>query len=103
MGKIRCRIVQQHGQEVVEEIHKVVVHTFSVGDAEDPDIYAAGPMYTWEKSDAGQFIMKHAANEPTWQKSVDQLTWGFKYVIIAELEKKKLSEFYLRFGNPNIK
>jgi hypothetical protein len=103
MGKVRCQVVQQNGQEVVEEIHKVIVHTFSVGDAEDPDIYAAQPMWEWEKSEQGQFIMKHAVDEPTWQKSVDHLTWGFKYVIIAELEKKKLSEFYLRFGNSKIK
>lgn len=98
MGSIRFREIEKDGQVVIEEIHKVVVHLFSVGDAEDPDLYAAQPLYDWEKSDQGQFIMKNSISEPSWQRIVDHLTWGYKYAIIAELEKKKLSEYYLRFG-----
>jgi len=85
-------------QQTVQEIHKVIVHTFRMGDVEDPDIYAAQPLWEWQESGPGKFVMEHALDIPEWQRSVDHLTWGHTYAIIAELEKKKLAEFYLRFG-----
>jgi len=83
--------------DVVKEIHKVVVHKFDLADCEDPDIYAAVPMFDWERSEAGQFVMKHAVDNPVWHRHMDPMWMGYRYVITAELEKKKLSEFYLKF------
>ena len=34
----------------VEEVREVVVHEFILGDVEDPDLYAAQPLYEWEHS-----------------------------------------------------
>ena len=102
MGKVRWRVVQKDGQEVVEEIHKVVVHQFFMGDVEDPDLYAGQPMYEWEKSEEGQFVMKNAIDAPEWHRHLDHTVYGYRYTIIAELEKKKLSEFYLRFDKIRI-
>jgi hypothetical protein len=83
----------------VTEIHKVVVHKFNLADVEDPDIYAAGPMFDWERSEAGQFVMKHAVDKPEWHRHMDPMWMGYRYIIVAELESKKLSEFYLRWGS----
>jgi hypothetical protein len=83
--------------DIVKEIHKVIVHKFDLADVEDPDIYAAGPMFDWERSEAGQFVMKHAVDKPVWHRHMDPMFMGYRYVITAELEKKKLSEFYLKF------
>ena len=88
---------------VVKEIHKVVVHRFDLSDVDDPDLYAAQPMLEWEKSDPGKFIMEHSIDTPEWHRHPDPMFMGYRYLIIAELETKKLSEFYLRFGHPNIK
>lgn len=82
---------------VVKEIHKIVVHKFDLSDVDDPDIYAAGPIFDWERSEAGQFVMKHAVDKPEWHRHMNPMFMGYRYVIIAELEKKKLSEFYLKF------
>lgn len=97
MANVRWREIVRDGQIVIEEIHKVVVHRFSVGDTEDPDLYAAQPLYEWEQSEQGQFIMNNAINQPQWQRQIDHQMFGFRYVIIAELESKKLSEYLLRF------
>lgn len=97
MANVRWREIVRDGQIVIEEIHKVVVHRFSVGDIEDPDLYAAQPLYEWEQSEQGQFIMNNAVNKPQWQRQIDHQMFGFRYVIIAELESKKLSEYLLRF------
>jgi hypothetical protein len=83
----------------VKEIHKVVVHKFDLADVEDPDLYAAGPLFDWERSEAGQFVMKYAADKPEWHRHMDPMFMGYRYIIMAELESKKLSEFYLRWGS----
>lgn len=97
-NSVRFKVVEKDGYEIVEEIHKVVVHSFNLSDVDDPDIYAAGPIFDWERSEAGQFVMKHAIDKPEWHRHMDQMFMGYRYIIIAELEKKKLSEFYLRWG-----
>ena len=101
MGTVRYHVVEKDGRELVEEIHKLVVHRFRLGDVEDPDLYAAEPIYKWEKSEPGQFVMKHAIDKPEWHRHVDPATYGYQYAIVAELEMKKLSEFYLRYGQIN--
>jgi len=98
MGTVRWRSIQTNGQTVVEEIHKVVVHRFQLSDVDDPDLYAAEPIYKWEKSEPGQFVMKHAIDKPVWHRNIDHVTYSYQYIIVAELEMKKLSEYYLRFG-----
>ncbi len=97
-NSVRFKVVEKDGYEIVEEIHKVVVHSFNLSDVDDPDIYAAGPIFDWERSEAGQFVMKHSVDQPEWHRQLDQMSMGYRYIIIAELEKKKLSEFYLRWG-----
>jgi hypothetical protein len=94
MDKVRYTVED----DVVKEIHKIVVHKFNLSDVEDPDIYAAGPMFDWERSEAGQFVMKHAVDTPVWHKHMDPMFMGYRFIIVAELEAKKLSEFYLRWG-----
>jgi hypothetical protein len=95
MGQVRYQVLPDN---TVEEIHTTVVHTFRLGDVEDPDLYAGGPLWDWQESDAGKFVMEHAKEQPIWQRQNDPLTYGWEYAILAKLEKKKLSEFYLRFG-----
>lgn len=98
MGSVRFRVIKKDNREVVEEIHKIVVHSFTMGDVDDPELYAAQPIWEWQQSDAGKFVMEHAIETPVFHKHIDNLIYGYRYAITAELEKKKLSEFYLRWG-----
>lgn len=99
MGNVRYRVVQENGQEVVEEIYKIVVHRFQLGDVEDPEIYAAEPIYNWQQTESGKFIMANAVKSPTWISNINPERYEYDYAIIAELEKKKLTEYYLRWGH----
>lgn len=99
MGAVRWEQSYVDDQLVVKEIHKVVVYRFRVGDVEDPDLYAAQPIYDWQQTDQGKFIMEHAIDQPEWHRHLDHSHYGHEYAIVAELEMKKLSEFYLRWGN----
>lgn len=92
---MRC-IVDDTGN--VKELHKVVVHRFKVGDVEDPDLYAAQPLWEWQESEQGKFVMEHAIEPPIWHRHNNVMTYNLEYIIVAELESKKLSEFYLKWG-----
>ncbi len=80
----------------VEEVKEFVVHSFSMGDVEDPDLYAAQPLYEWEKSDIGQWVMKNAADTPTWHRMADAVTYGYRYQIRAKFVGPSLTEYLLR-------
>ena len=99
MGIINTRY-QINKRNTVDTIHRVVVHRFKVSDVEDPDLYAAQPLWEWQNSEQGKFIMENAIDKPEWQRHMSAMTMHYDYVVIAKLEKKKLSEFYLRWG-PN--
>ena len=80
------------------EIKTVVVHSFSVGDAEDPDLYAAVPLIDWEKSEQGQWIMEHAVDTPVWQRHVDHQTYGYRYKIVARLTDRDYTFWTLKWA-----
>lgn len=75
----------------------ICVHEFTIGDVEDPDIYAAGPIIDWQNSEAGQFVMAHAAEQPYWIRHVDYQSYGQKYRIIARLSEQNQTFFRLKF------
>jgi len=83
----------------VEECRTIVVHSFTMGDVEDPDLYAAEPMIQWEKSEVGQWVMRHAADTPTWHRMADPISYGYKYQIRARLMGPALTEWLLRYGH----
>ena len=98
MGSVRFQVTKKDDNELVQEIHKVVVHKFIMGDVEDPDLYAAEPMWKWQQSEQGKFVMENAVDQPEWHRQLDHTTYGYQYAIVAELEKNKLAEFYLKWG-----
>jgi len=97
MGKVRFEEVENNGQIFIKEIHKVRVHAFNMGDVEDPEIYAGLAIYDWQQTEQGRFIMKHG-HDHMYTTAVDHNTYGYRCVITCELESKKLSEYYLRWG-----
>ena len=82
----------------VEEAKTVVVHKFTMGDVEDPDLYAAQPLSEWEHSEQGQWVMKNACDTPTWYRVADPMTYGYKYEIRAKFMGPALTEWLLRNG-----
>ena len=87
MGQIRWAETFEEGQLVVKEWHKVTVHKFNMGDVEDPEIYAAQPIYDWQQTEAGKFIMKYG-KEHKFSIFPDFDTYGYKCAIQCEIESK---------------
>lgn len=77
---------------------EIIVHTFTIGDVEDPDLTAGISLYNWEWSAEGQWVMAHAADTPTWYRREDLSTWGYRYEIRARFREQALTEYYLRWA-----
>ena len=80
----------------VETTKEVVVHTFTMGDVDDPDLYAAQPLYEWQQSEQGKWVMEHAVETPCWNRVADIYNYGYKYNITAKLQGARLTEWLLR-------
>jgi len=80
-------------------MRKVVFHEFRMGDVEDPQLYAAGPILDWEKTEAGKWVMENA-HDPTFHIRPDPDTYGYKVLITGELEE--IDEVYFRLKYDNL-
>jgi hypothetical protein len=83
---------------MVVETKEIVVHSFTMGDVDDPDLYAAEPLYEWQTSEKGQWVMERALETPMWRRIADPMSFGHRYVVTATFGSKTLTEYYLRFG-----
>lgn len=76
----------------------VCVHEFIMSDVDDPDVYAAGPIWEWQRSAAGQWITEHAVGQPYWVKQIDHNTYGYQCCIMARLSEQDQTFFKLKWG-----
>lgn len=79
----------------------VVVHHFPMGDVEDPDLYAADPLYKWQQSEAGTWVMAHAVEPPFWVRQPDLSNYGYRYYIVARLREQDQTFWRLKWGGLN--
>ena len=77
---------------------KLCVYEFNMGDVEDPELYAAEPLYKWEHSEVGQWVMKNSKTKPSWNISTCPNTYGWKCYVTANLEGEALTFFKLKWG-----
>jgi len=81
------------------KIHTVVVHRFRMGDVEDPDLYAAQPLWEWQESEMGAWVMKHAVQTPEWHRRMDQIQYHMQYAVVAKLKDVDYTFWVLKWGN----
>jgi hypothetical protein len=77
----------------------MVVHKFRMGDVEDPVLYAAQPIYEWQQSEAGKFVMEHAVEPPWWVRTIDQYSYGFEFAIMARMKEADQTFYTLKYVN----
>ena len=83
------------GKDIITS--EVVVHTFSVGDSEDPDLYAGEPIWNWQQTEAGKWVMENAFEKPSWHRHVDHMSYSYKYQIRARLTPEQITYYDLKF------
>ena len=79
--------------------HDVCVHEFTVGDVEDPVLYAGEPLLKWQNSSAGAWIMDNAEGKPYWIKDLDLATYMYRFRVMARLSEFTETFFRLKYGH----
>jgi hypothetical protein len=75
----------------------VCVLEIVIGDVEDPDLFVADPIYKWQQTPAGQFVMEHAEEKPYWTRNIDYRTFGHAYHIMARLSEQNETFWRLKY------
>ena len=74
-----------------------VFHTFRMGDVEDPELYAAQPIYEWQQTEQGCWVMAHCP-DPQFRVHPDPYAWGHAVSIYGPLEESAAVIFLLKWG-----
>jgi hypothetical protein len=70
-----------------------------MGDVDDIDIYVAQPIYEWQQTEQGRWVMENAHNL-TYVTQPDDVNWGHSIVIRGEInDPHKVTEYFLRWSN----
>jgi hypothetical protein len=75
----------------------VCVHEIRMGDVDDPDLWVADPIYKWQQTEAGKFVMDHAEEKPYWHRTLDYASYGHKYQIMARLSEQNETFWRLKY------
>lgn len=79
--------------------HRFVVHSFFVSESEDVDIYVAEPLYQWEQSEKGRWVMeKCVPKSARWNKFLNPNSYSYIVQVSAEFEGPTVTEYLLRWG-----
>jgi len=76
----------------------VCVYEFTLADVDDPELYAAQPLWEWQQSEAGKWVMENAVEAPYWIKSRDYITWGCKFKVMARLSDQNQTFWALKWS-----
>ncbi len=74
---------------------KIVLHTFTIADVEDPVVYAAEPIYQWQQTPQGKFCMEKAT-DLEFHTQDDPMNFGFKVAITGYLSGKNATMWALK-------
>lgn len=76
----------------------VCVHEIRMGDVEDPDLFVADPIWKWQQTDAGKFVMEHAVDQLYFTRGIDHHSYGHLYRIVARLSEQNETFWRLKWG-----
>lgn len=91
LGSSKYKVVDDR----VEEIRKVVLHKFRMSDVEDPDIYAAQPIYEWQQTELGKWCMENAT-DLEYHIQPDYVTFGYEVAITGWVSGKHATFWALK-------
>jgi len=72
-----------------------IVHNIPMGDVEDPDLMVASPIYDWQQTPAGTYVMKNSSPSPMWNRRING--YGHLYTITAYFTPHQLTYYKLKF------
>lgn len=87
---------QVYNNEVYE---RRIVHRFMLSDNDDPEVYVAQPIWEWQQTDHGKWVMAHG-RDPQYHMHLEPAAYNHIVVITAHITPKRWTEYCLRFDVP---
>lgn len=75
----------------------MILHSFTMGDVEDPYLYAGFPISEWQQTEMGQWVMANVIEEPVFTIAPDILSMGHRVVITGKLTAEAETYFTLKY------
>jgi len=75
----------------------MILHTFNMGDVEDPYLYAAFPISEWQDTEHGKWVMENVTEPPVFTIDVDPLQYGYRVIITGNLKPQAATFFKLKY------
>ena len=80
------------------QTQKVMLHNFTVGDVEDPMLYASFTIQEWQQTEKGQWCTEHCEGEIYFQSWADPISLGYKIVLEGEMSEQNYTFFKLKWS-----
>ena len=100
LGPTPTKVINQYMlvDNRVDHIRNRTIKTFKMGDVDDPELYAAQPLWEWQQSEVGKWVMEHAVETPSWHQQQTPFDYGYMFAVRAKLKAKDYSYFLLKWG-----
>ena len=83
-------------------MQEVIVHSIMMGDVEDPDLFVAEPIWKWQQTDEGKWVMKKSVQQPMWRRHIDQASYALLTHMLAQVCDLKVGELIISTGDTHI-
>lgn len=80
-------------------IIKTILYQFNMSDVEDPEIYAAQPIWEWQKTDYGQWCMEHCVETPSFIIGPSAYDYQYRCTVYGQLTEENYTFHQLRWSN----
>jgi hypothetical protein len=77
----------------------ITVFDFRLVASVDSEIFVAEPIWKWQQTDSGKWVMENALEPPVWYRSSDANTMTYKIAVMARFTKEMATFFQLKYGN----
>ena len=75
----------------------MILHEFTMGDVEDPYLYAAFPISEWQDTEKGKWVMANVIEQPVFHVQPNPETLVYRVVITGRLNPQAETFFRLKY------
>lgn len=76
----------------------MILHTFKMGDVEDPDLFASFTIGEWQQTEKGKWVMENAIEPPVYYIDPDlHINMGYRVWIEGKFSPEVETYFRLKY------
>jgi hypothetical protein len=77
---------------------RLKLYSFTLADVDDPEIYAAGPLWDWQQTECGQWCMENCIQTPSFHIHTDLSSYCYRVTVTGELSETDHTYYQLKWG-----